>query len=56
MDHLNAQAAGVIISGSHSCMSCRGVRKQATMTTSAMFGRLRDEPAMRAEFLKLTNL
>jgi len=53
MEHLNAQAAGVVLSGTHSCMSCRGVRKRATMTTSAMFGRLRDEHALRAEFLRL---
>jgi GTP cyclohydrolase I len=56
MDHLGARAAGVIVSGSHSCMSCRGVRKRATMTTSAMLGRLRDEAAMRAEFLDLVRL
>lgn len=53
MEHLDAQAAGVVIRASHQCMSCRGVRKVAEMTTSAMFGRLRDDPAMRAEFLGL---
>lgn len=54
MDHLDAQAAGVIVQATHSCMACRGVRKQSTMTTSAMLGRLRDEPAMRAEFLAIS--
>ncbi len=53
MEHLDAQAAGVVITGSHSCMSCRGVRKTANMTTSAMLGRLRDSHAMRSEFFEL---
>jgi GTP cyclohydrolase I len=53
MDHLDARAAGVIIRGAHSCMSCRGVRKTSVMTTSAMFGELRDNPVMRTEFMGL---
>ena len=53
MDHLDAQAAGVVVTGTHSCMSCRGVRKSASMTTSAMLGRLRDDHAMRSEFMEL---
>lgn len=56
MQHLDAQAAGVVITAHHSCMSCRGVRKPtARMTTSAMLGKLRDDPAMRAEFLRLVS-
>ncbi len=53
MDHLDAQAAGVVVTGTHSCMSCRGVRKNASMTTSTMLGRLRDDHAMRSEFMEL---
>lgn len=53
MTHLDAQAAGVVIRAHHSCMSCRGVRKHSDMVTSAMLGKLRTDPAMRAEFLTL---
>lgn len=55
MDHLGAEAAGVVIRGRHSCMACRGVKKPADMVTSAMLGKLRTDPAMRAEFFSLTN-
>jgi GTP cyclohydrolase IA len=52
--HLSAEGVAVIISAYHSCMGCRGVRKpRARMRTSAMLGRLRDNPAARAEFLAL---
>lgn len=53
MEHLGAQAAGVIVAAHHSCMGCRGVRKNAVMVTSSMLGRLRTDPTMRAEFTAL---
>lgn len=57
MEHLGARGAAVVIRAHHSCMGCRGVRKQtATMVTSSMLGIMRDQPATRAEFLALANI
>lgn len=58
-DHLQAEldpkGVGVVIEAEHTCMSLRGARNpRARTTTSAMFGRLRDDPRSRAEFLALT--
>ena len=58
-DHLQDQLAprgvGVVIEAEHTCMSLRGARSPgARTTTSALFGRLRDDPRSRAEFLSLT--
>jgi GTP cyclohydrolase IA len=49
----DASAVGVVIRARHSCMSIRGVRSPAEMVTSTMLGELRDNPAMRAEFMAL---
>lgn len=51
--HLGALGVGVVIRGEHSCMAHRGVGKQATMTTSAMLGVMRTDPAARAELIAL---
>ncbi len=58
-DHLQSALApcgvGVVIEAEHTCMSLRGARAtDARTTTSALFGRLRDDPRSRAEFLALT--
>lgn len=58
-DHLQAalcpQGVGVVIEADHTCMSLRGARTPgARTTTSALFGRLREDPRSRAEFLQLT--
>jgi GTP cyclohydrolase I len=58
-DHLQAEllplGVGVVIAAEHTCMSLRGARSPgARTTTSAMFGKLRDDPRSRAEFLALT--
>lgn len=53
MEHLDAQGAGVVLRAEHSCMSCRGVGKRASMVTSSMLGSLRVDAAQRAEFLSL---
>jgi GTP cyclohydrolase I len=58
-DALNGSAlapkgVGVIIEATHSCMSCRGVKKQnASMVTSALRGAFKTDSTTRAEFLNL---
>ena len=52
--HLYARGVAVVVKATHSCMSCRGVRKPgASMVTSSMSGVFRDKPEARAEFLSL---
>ena len=57
-DHLDDRLAplgvGVVIEAEHSCMSLRGARADRVRSTRhhrALRGRLRDDPASRAEFL-----
>lgn len=52
--YLHATGTAVVVKASHSCMSCRGVKKPgATMVTSCCLGAFRTEPSARAEFLAL---
>ena len=58
-DHLSTvldpRGIGVVVQATHTCMGLRGARTPgAVTTTSALFGRLRDDPRTRAEFLALT--
>lgn len=54
-DALCPKGVGVVVSASHGCMSCRGVRKHGTTTiTSALRGAFKDDSNTRAEFLSLT--
>jgi GTP cyclohydrolase I len=54
MGVLDAKGVAVVVEGSHSCMTIRGVRKPASsMVTSSMLGIFRDRPATRSEFLSL---
>jgi GTP cyclohydrolase I len=51
-DLLHPQGVAVAVEGLHLCMMMRGVRKHnARMTTSAMHGAFRSNPATRQEFL-----
>lgn len=51
---LSPYGVGVVIEAEHTCMSLRGARVAGARTiTSTLFGRLRDDPASRAEFLAL---
>lgn len=51
---LEPQGIGVVVEAEHTCMSVRGARAQGARTvTSALHGRLREDPASRAEFLAL---
>lgn len=58
VDHLCRRlaplGAGVVVEADHTCMSLRGARAERARTiTSALRGRLREDPATRAEFLAL---
>ena len=54
-EHLAPEGVGVVLSAEHTCMSLRGVAiRGATTVTSAVRGRLRDDPRSRSEFLALS--
>lgn len=53
-DALDARGVAVILEANHTCMAIRGVRKTGSiMTTSAMRGTFRTNPATRSELLAL---
>lgn len=53
-DVTGAKGVGVIIEAQHLCMMMRGVEKQnSVMTTSVMYGLLREDARTRGEFLSL---
>lgn len=48
------KGAGCVISATHMCMSCRGVKKDSAVTvTSALRGVFSSDPSTRSEFLSL---
>ncbi|MEO9138679.1 MAG: GTP cyclohydrolase I FolE [Jatrophihabitans sp.] len=54
---LNPRAVGVVVEAEHLCMSIRGVRARGSNTvTSALLGRLREDPRSRQEFFRLIEL
>lgn len=52
---LRPAGVGVVTRAFHTCMAMRGVRKEAEMVTSTMYGALREKPEARAEFMALAN-
>ena len=53
-DELEPRGVGVVVEAEHLCMRVRGARAAgSSTTTSALRGRLRDDPRTRAEFLSL---
>jgi GTP cyclohydrolase IA len=53
---LKPQGVGVVIKGTHHCMSSRGVHMHGTdMVTSRMLGCFRDNPMTRQEFLSMVD-
>lgn len=54
---LNPHGVAVVLEGTHTCMTTRGVHKsQATMVTSRMLGVFRDHAETRQEFLSAIDL
>jgi GTP cyclohydrolase I len=54
-DQLAPRGVGVVLEAEHLCMTLRGVQATGARTvTSALHGRLRDDPRSRQEFLALT--
>jgi GTP cyclohydrolase IA len=53
-ERLEPHGAGVVVDAEHLCVSIRGVQAPGVRTvTSALRGRVRDDPRTRAEFLAL---
>lgn len=47
----------VVIEGSHGCLTCRSAKKaNASMITSALDGKFRDDQKLRSEFLSLISM
>ena len=56
MEKLNPKGVGVVLQGTHLCMSMRGVQKPgAITTTSALRGVMLEEPDARMEFMTLVS-
>lgn len=54
--HLQPKGVGVIVRARHMCMESRGINQQGHHTiTSALRGVLKDDPAKRAEFMRLVS-
>ena len=54
LEEADAEGVGVVMECRHLCMMMRGVQKQnSVMTTSAVLGSFRTDPATRQEFLSL---
>lgn len=50
---LHPQGVAVVVQGLHMCAAMRGVKKaNARMSTSAMLGKFKDDPSIRAEFFE----
>jgi GTP cyclohydrolase I len=55
-DVLDPLGVGVVLEAQHLCMMMRGVEKQnSIMSTSAVLGSFRDDPATREEFMSIIN-
>ena len=53
----NTQDVAVVTTAQHTCMIVRGVKAYgSSMSSSAMLGKFRDFPALRAEFMTLAGI
>ena len=56
-EELKPSGVMVVIEAKHGCLNCRGAKKrEASMITSALDGKFRDDDKVRAEFLSLVNV
>lgn len=46
----------VVVEGSHGCLTCRSASANASMITSALDGKFKEDPKLRAEFLSLIGM
>ncbi len=54
MDSLQAKGVAVVIRATHTCMTCRGIKKAGSvMVTSAVKGRCRSDARTRSEVMSL---
>ncbi len=54
---LKPKGVGVVLEGTHSCMTLRGVNSPgAALVTSHLIGAVRDDPRTRQEFLRLVGI
>ena len=54
---LQPRGVGVVVEGSHECMTTRGVHKIGVgMITSTLLGQFRDDPLTRNEFLQFAGV
>jgi len=54
MDKLKAKGVAVVIEATHTCMTCRGIRKAGSiMVTSAVRGRCKSDARTRSEVMTL---
>lgn len=54
---LKPRGVGVVVEGSHECMTTRGIHKRGvSMVTSKMLGSFRDDARTRAEFLHFIDI
>ncbi|QNP39406.1 GTP cyclohydrolase I FolE [Lysobacter solisilvae (ex Woo and Kim 2020)] len=57
LDVLQPRGVGVVIEGTHECMTTRGVHKRGvSMVTSKMLGSFREDARTRAEFLQFIDV
>lgn len=52
---LTPKGAGVFVVGAHGCMTSRGVKQEALVSTSQLKGIIADRPEVRAEFYSIVN-
>ncbi len=54
MDKLHAKGVAIVMQATHTCMTCRGIKKAGSlMVTSAVRGRCRSDARTRAEVMAL---
>ncbi|KKM21575.1 hypothetical protein LCGC14_1634070 [marine sediment metagenome] len=55
-EYLQPRGVGCVVRATHLCMAMRGAKCPAEMVTSSLLGMMRDEAAVRAEFMSLAGV